>query len=227
MVPGKIDPHDSCVRYVTTTHDILCSGSTNCAFHSYPSKSLQPENPYGKRREAAADEISRIVNEKHGLNSVFFSTYPTKFEFFVQLRGYLEAGDSLPNSINVNPRLWKSRGGVYMEMAQGLMFKGVAAADGSQLLVAQLIYLKYEQMAGTDFKIFREHYEYEQKYNLLGLQQTDNGDGHLQTVPGPEASGQSEQQTYSSTEVANSSEAASETSACTPITVNFVSTYQL
>lgn len=74
-----------------------------------------------------------------------------------------------------------------MEMAQGVMFKGVAAADGSQLLVAQLIYLKYEQMAGTVFKIFREHYEYEQKYNLLHLQQTDNGDGHLQTVPGPEA----------------------------------------
>jgi hypothetical protein len=196
MVPGEIDPHGSCVLNVTMTHDILCSGSTSCAFHSYPSKSLQPENPNRKRREAAADEIRRIVNEIGLLSFVFFPTYDTKFEFFVQLRGYLEAGNSLPNSINVNLRLWKSRGGVYMEMAQGLMSKDVAAANGSQSLVAQLIYFKYEQMAGTVLKIFIEHYEYEQKYNLLGLQQTDNGENHLQTVPGPEASGHSDQQIH-------------------------------
>ncbi|KAH8082227.1 hypothetical protein HD553DRAFT_325085 [Filobasidium floriforme] len=193
----------------------------------HDSKTGEPENSYGKRREAAADEIRRIVNEIGLLRFVFFLTYDTKFEFFVQLRGFLEAGNSLPSFVNVNPRPWNNRAGVYMKMAGGLISSAVPAADGLQLKVAQLIHLKYEQMAGTDFKIFREHYEYEQKYNLLRLQQSDNGESLLQTVPGVEASGQSDQQIHKSTERSTFPEADSVTSACTSITVNSAATYQL
>lgn len=205
---------------VTTTHGILCSGSTSCAFHSYPSNSLQPENPYGKRREAAADEIRRIVNEKQGLNSVFFSTYPTNFEFFVQLRGYLEAGNSLPSSINVNPRPWNNRVEVYTKMAEGMISSAVPATDGLHLKVAQLIHLKYELIAGTNFQNFKEHYDFWKKWKFGSLQQSDEqpqcfssvGDSHFQTDSSSKANGHSDQQTHCPTEVSNSSGAISTTS---------------
>lgn len=147
----------------------------------------------------------------------------------MQLRGFLEAGNSLPSFVNVNPRPWNNRAEVYMKMAGGLISSAVPAADGLHLKVAQLIHLKYEQMAGTDFKLFEEHYRYEQKYeyNLLRLQQSDNGESFLQTVPGVEASGQSNQQAHKSTERSTFPEEASVKSACTSIAFNSASTYQL
>lgn len=189
-----------------------------------------------ERRKAARVEIERIGNEVELLRAVFLKDHQTNFQFFLDLRRHLEAGAVLPNFVNFKPKPWKCRQKLYMEMARSLILKDAPDVNDLCTLVAKLIYLRYEQMAGQNIKSFKDHFDLAEKYRIFSLQQSDNVPRYpnsgrkdqSQIELSTRASDGWERQTYNPTiGTQASSEVTAAASALPSTTINSVYSHQL